>query len=132
MSVRARSWYRTNTYSYDAYPAQRLAAERELTVSLCLPARNEAPTIGRILAQLVPLRQEGVVDQIVVVDDSSDGTDVIARSFGVEVHDQEHLMPELGPVLGKGDAMWRALRVLRARCQPAARGRDFDLRRRLH
>jgi len=112
MSVRARSWYRTNTYSYDAYPAQRLAAERELTVSLCLPARNEAPTIGRILAQLVPLRQEGVVDQIVVVDDSSDGTDVIARSFGVEVHDQEHLMPELGPVLGKGDAMWRALRVL--------------------
>jgi glucosyl-3-phosphoglycerate synthase len=28
------------------------------------------------------------------------------------VHDQESLMPELGPVLGKGDAMWRALSVL--------------------
>jgi glucosyl-3-phosphoglycerate synthase len=111
-SVRARSWYRTNTYSHDDYPAQRLATERELTVSLCLPARNEALTIGHILAQLVPLCRAGVVDQIVVVDDSSDGTDEIARSFGVEVYDQEDLMPELGPVLGKGDAMWRALRVL--------------------
>jgi glucosyl-3-phosphoglycerate synthase len=53
-----------------------------------------------------------VVDQIVVVDHSSDETAAIARGFGVEVHNQEQLMPELGPVLGKGDAMWRALRVL--------------------
>jgi len=113
MSVRARSWYRSNTYAHDAYPARRLAAQRAHTVSLCLPARNEALTIGHILTQLVPLRHEGVVDQIVVVDDSSDGTDEIARSFAVEVYDQEDLMPELGPVLGKGDAMWRALQVLR-------------------
>ena len=28
------------------------------------------------------------------------------------MHDQEALTPELGPVLGKGDAMWRALHVL--------------------
>lgn len=60
----------------------------------------------------MPLQQDGVVDQIVVVDNSSDGTAEIARSLGVEVHDQEELMPELGPVLGKGDAMWRALPVL--------------------
>ena len=113
MSVRARSWYRGHTYAHDAYPARRLAAQRAHTVSLCLPARNEALTIGHILTQLVPLRREGVVDQIVVVDDSSDGTDEIARSFAVEVYDQEDLMPELGPVLGKGDAMWRALQVLR-------------------
>ncbi len=47
-----------------------------------------------------------------VVDHSSDGTARIARELGVEVHDQEELLPEFGPVLGKGDAMWRALRVL--------------------
>ena len=28
------------------------------------------------------------------------------------MHDQETLLPELGPVLGKGDAMWRALPLL--------------------
>jgi glucosyl-3-phosphoglycerate synthase len=112
MSLRARSWYRSNTFSHRSFSAQRLAAEREATVSICLPARDEASTIGAILERLMPLRELGVVDQIVVVDNSSDQTATIARGFGVEVHDQELLMPELGPVLGKGDAMWRALRVL--------------------
>ncbi len=48
-----------------------------------------------------------------VVDGSSDGTAEVARSCGAEVYDQRELIPEPGPVLGKGDAMWRALRVLR-------------------
>ena len=91
---------------------ERLAAERECSVSICLPARNEARTIGGILERLLPLREQGAVDQIVVVDHSSDGTAQIALDLGVEVHDQEELMPELGPVLGKGDAMWRSLGVL--------------------
>jgi glucosyl-3-phosphoglycerate synthase len=111
-SARARSWHRSNTFAHDAYPAARLAAERAATVSVCLPARDEARTIGAILAELVPLRALGVIDQIVVVDNSRDGTADIARAHGADVYDQEELLPELGPVLGKGDAMWRALRVL--------------------
>ena len=112
MSRRAEHWYRANTFHHRSFPPERVAAERETTVSICLPARDEAATIGPILTQLVPLREQGVVDQIVVVDHSTDGTSEIARALGVEVHDQERLAPELGPVLGKGDAMWRALRVL--------------------
>jgi glucosyl-3-phosphoglycerate synthase len=112
MSVRARSWHRSNTFAHEAFPAERLAAEREVSVSVCLPARNEARTIGAILERLMPLRDCGAVDQIVVVDHSTDETAEIARQFGVEVHDQEALLPELGPVLGKGDAMWRSLHVL--------------------
>jgi len=103
----------SRTFSHGSYPAARLAAEREETVSVCLPARDEERTIGPILEQLVPLRELGAVDQIVVVDHSTDATARIARRYGVEVHDQEALAPELGPVLGKGDAMWRALHVLR-------------------
>ncbi len=61
----------------------------------------------------MPLRQAGVIDQVVVVDDSTDGTAAIARRLGAEVHEQGQLLPELGPVLGKGDAMWRSLSVLR-------------------
>jgi len=110
--MRARTWERTHTFHHRSYPVERLAGARELSVSICLPARNEARTIGRILAQLVPLSERGAVDQIVVVDRSSDDTATIARGFGVEVYDQEQLAPELGPVLGKGDAMWRALPVL--------------------
>jgi glucosyl-3-phosphoglycerate synthase len=112
MTIRSRSWDRANTYVHSAFPPERLAAARESTVSVCLPARNEARTIGPILERLIPLRKAGVVDQIVVVDRSSDGTADIARRLGVEVHDQEDLMPEHGPVLGKGDAMWRALPAL--------------------
>jgi glucosyl-3-phosphoglycerate synthase len=81
-------------------------------VSVCLPARDEATTIGPILATLVPLIDAGVIDQLVVVDHSTDGTADIAAALGAEVHDQEALLPQLGPVLGKGDAMWRALHVL--------------------
>ncbi|MDQ6806182.1 MAG: hypothetical protein M3065_14760 [Actinomycetota bacterium] len=101
-----------STFDHRAFPAARIAAEREQTVSICLPARDEERTIGPILEQLVSLRELGAIDQIVVVDRSSDGTAQIARLVGVEVHDQEALAPELGPVLGKGDAMWRALHVL--------------------
>jgi glucosyl-3-phosphoglycerate synthase len=113
MTIRSRSWQRANTHMHREFPPERLAAQRESSVSVCLPARNEERTIGPILEHLLPLVELGVADQVVVVDHSSDGTAEIARRLGAEVHDQEQLMPELGPVLGKGDAMWRALRVLR-------------------
>ena len=111
-STRARAWYRCNTFSHEAFPPQRLQAERRQSVSICLPARNEARTIGAILGKLLPLRELGIVDQIAVVDHSDDDTAAIARTYGVEVHAQEMLAPEWGPALGKGDAMWRALDVL--------------------
>jgi glucosyl-3-phosphoglycerate synthase len=111
MSTRARAWQRTNTFDHAAFGVERLAAEREQSVSICLPARNEERTIGPILEQLVPLRTAGAVDQIVVVDSSTDATAEIARGYGVEVYDREGLLPELGPVLGKGDALWRSLHV---------------------
>jgi glucosyl-3-phosphoglycerate synthase len=100
------------TFHHAEFSAGMLAAHRERTVSVCLPARDEAATIGPILEVLMPLRERGVLDQVVVVDDSTDGTADIARRLGAEVHVQSQLVPELGKVQGKGDAMWRALSVL--------------------
>jgi glucosyl-3-phosphoglycerate synthase len=113
MSLRVHSWLQTNTHGHRAFSPARLAAERRATVSVCLPARNEARTIGPILSELMPLLELGVIDQLVVVDHSSDGTAKLAQAAGAEVYDQRLLAPEAGPVLGKGDAMWRALPVLR-------------------
>jgi glucosyl-3-phosphoglycerate synthase len=110
--TRARLWHRTNSFHHSEFDPARLIARRSATVSVCLPARDEASTVGPILEQLMPLRERGALDQVVVVDHSTDGTADIARSLGAEVRDQADLMPELGPVLGKGDAMWRALPVL--------------------
>jgi len=100
------------TLHHSAFDASRVAAERTATISVCLPARNEARTIGTILADLVPLLEAGVIDQLVVVDDSTDDTADIARAAGADVYDQSSLCAELGRVQGKGDAMWRALSVL--------------------
>ena len=93
-----------------AFPAERLAAERRESVTVCVPARDEAATIGAIVTELVALCSAGVVDQVLVADhDSSDGTGEIAARLGAEVVRTGTVRPELGPVLGKGDNLWRAL-----------------------
>lgn len=112
MPTSAQSWHVSHTFRHWDFELERLAGEREGSVSVCLPARNEERTIGAILERLEPLR-ERLIDEVVVVDASADRTAAIARSFGVLVYRQESLAPELGPALGKGDAMWRALQVLR-------------------
>jgi glucosyl-3-phosphoglycerate synthase len=62
---------------------------------------------------LVGLREAGAIDEVVVVDaGSADGTAALAREAGATVHQEADLLPSHGPVLGKGDAMWRALSVL--------------------
>jgi glucosyl-3-phosphoglycerate synthase len=113
MAIRAGAWYQTNTFSHRDFSPEALIDSRPGPVSVCLPARDEAGTIGQIIQTLLPLRDCGLIDQLAVVDDSSDDTADIARGLGAEVHDQSTLMPELGPLLGKGDAMWRSLSVLR-------------------
>ena len=99
------------------YPAERVASARRrrgLTVSVCLPAKECAATISHIVGQLAGLRSAGVVDEIVVVDaDSRDGTAALAARAGARVYQEAELLPQYGPVLGKGDAMWRALSILR-------------------
>jgi glucosyl-3-phosphoglycerate synthase len=100
------------TFHHREFPADRLAVEREETVSVVVPTRNCAETIGPIAATLAGLRARGVIDQALVVDaDSTDGTAAIAARAGLEVHSENRLLPEFGPAQGKGDAMWRALSV---------------------
>ena len=118
---------RATTFHHREFSPERLALGRERTVSVCLPARDEEETIGAILDSILPLLGAGVVDQVVVVDDSADATAEIARARGAEVHAQSELRPEFGPVQGKGDAMWRALEVLHGEvvCYVDADSRDF-------
>ena len=107
------AWLRERSFHHSQFPPERLAAERTSTVSVCVPAREEAATIGKIARDLVGLRERGVIDQVVVVDASSeDGTGRIAAEEGAEVHVQSELLASYGPCSGKGDAMWRALTVL--------------------
>ena len=104
------------SFHHSSYPATRIAterAERRLDVSVCLPARECATTVGEIVRVLLNLREVGVIDEVVVVDAAStDGTATMAKRAGAVVWQEAELMPSYGLVLGKGDAMWRALSVL--------------------
>jgi glucosyl-3-phosphoglycerate synthase len=105
-------WLAERSHHHSEFPAERLAAERRHAVSICLPTRETADTIGPNVETLVKLRDSGVVDQVLVIDaGSQDGTAEIAARAGAETHQEADLLPELGPVLGKGDAMWRSLTV---------------------
>jgi glucosyl-3-phosphoglycerate synthase len=112
VAERVARWERTRTFHHSRYPADRLAVEREATVSVVVPTRDCAATIGDIAATLARLRERGVVDQVLVVDaDSTDGTARIAAAAGAQVVSERELLPQFGPTQGKGDAMWRALSV---------------------
>jgi glucosyl-3-phosphoglycerate synthase len=85
-------------------------AERRESVTVLVPARDEAATIGPIVRDLVALRDERAIDQVLVADhDSTDGTGEIAAGLGAEVVRTAAVFPELGPVEGKGDNLWRGL-----------------------
>ncbi|HEV2786721.1 MAG TPA: glucosyl-3-phosphoglycerate synthase [Solirubrobacteraceae bacterium] len=116
------------TFHHAEFPADRLRAERDETISVCVPAREEAATIAVVVAPLIALLECGVVDQVLVLDDDSlDATGAIAARLGAEVVRPASLLPQFGPVMGKGDAMWRALSVLRGElvCFVDADSEDF-------
>jgi glucosyl-3-phosphoglycerate synthase len=92
------------TYHHAQFPA------RTAPVSVVVPTRECAGTIGLIASALGDLQRDGVIEQVLIVDaDSADGTAAVAAAAGADVVSENALLPEFGPVRGKGDAMWRAL-----------------------
>lgn len=78
-----------------------------LSVSVCIPARDEAATIAGVVVPVVEdlCRRTGLVDEVVVADDgSTDGTGTVAAAVGARV------VRRAGPP-GKGAAMADAARV---------------------
>ena len=90
----------------------RLKQERGLTVSVCLPARDEEATVGQIVAMVRRTLVEAVplVDEVVVMDDGSlDSTAEVAAWEGARVVAVDDILPETGAGSGKGNAMWKSL-----------------------
>ncbi|MBA2442445.1 MAG: glucosyl-3-phosphoglycerate synthase [Rubrobacter sp.] len=117
----AAEWFRHRSYEHGQFSDLGALARRKrelgLTVSLVLPGRDVAGTIGGILDEVHGVNERSgprspLVDQIVTVDaDSSDGTAEVAARHGSEVYSENELMSRYGGAHGKGDAMWRSLSV---------------------
>lgn len=100
------------SYQHAQFPLELLLEHKRESLSVVLPAREVADTVGSIVERILEL--DGLVDQLLVVDaDSEDGSGEIAARAGAEVRSQAGLLPQLGPVLGKGDALYRSLAAVR-------------------
>ncbi len=95
----------------DLDAADLLHHKGDHTISVCLPARDEAATVGTIVETIRTelIETVALVDEIIVVDDhSTDETAAVARAAGADVVDARHTLPEAtGP--GKGQALWKSL-----------------------
>ena len=81
-------------------------ADTGLSLSVCIPARDEELTVGGVVANIRRdlIERHTLVDEIVVVDDwSRDGTGDVAAAAGARV-------VETDEPLGKGYALWTSLR----------------------
>ncbi|MFT4286969.1 glucosyl-3-phosphoglycerate synthase [Nocardioides sp.] len=103
------------THHWDEWTLDSLVARKgATTVSLVVPARNEAATVGDIVTRLRTALVDTValVDEIVVIDsDSTDATARVAADAGAAVFAAASIRPDLGSHPGKGEAMWKSLFV---------------------
>jgi len=112
-------WFGKRTFHYQQFEPARLRAAKErlgLTVSVCLPTRDEAATVGTIVKALRKslLERSRLIDEIVVMDAGSvDDTATIALAEGARVFREQDVLPEVGPGSGKGEALWKSLHACR-------------------
>jgi len=108
-------WFQRRTSSVDDWPvSDLLAAKRDTTVSVVLPALDEEATVGDIVATIRRdlVERHPLVDELVVVDSgSTDRTFDVATAAGATVVRRDDVLPRIPTVRGKGEVLWRALHV---------------------
>lgn len=108
-----RSWLSRRTSRTEDWELERMVEQKAgRRVSLVLPARDEAATIGRIVAVVreALVDRTGLLDEVLVVDSrSQDATAEVAAAAGATVVGQDSVMSDLAPAHGKGEALWKGL-----------------------
>ncbi|WP_019816618.1 glucosyl-3-phosphoglycerate synthase [Saccharomonospora saliphila] len=103
-------WFARRTWQSPSWTVDELVrAKNGRTVSVVLPALNEADTVGAVVSSVLPLRDR-LVDELVVVDSgSTDDTVRVAAEAGARVVHREDVLTDWAPVPGKGEVLWRSL-----------------------
>ena len=119
VTVVVDTWFAENTYhSREFADLERLLALKEsqgVTISLGLPALNEADTVGNVIQVVKSALMDDIplLDEIVLIDSSSiDYTREIATDLGIPVYIHQEILPQYGAYHGKGEALWKSLYVL--------------------
>ena len=120
VAVLVDEWFAENTFqSREFADLERLIALKEaqgVTISLGLPALNEAETVGNVIQTIKSALMEDLqlLDEIVLIDSGSiDYTREIASDLGIPVYIHQEILPRHGFYEGKGEALWKSLSVLK-------------------
>jgi glucosyl-3-phosphoglycerate synthase len=110
MHADARTWFAERTWQSPSWTLDDLLrAKVSRTVSVVLPALNEEATVADVIASVRPYLGN-LVDELVVVDSgSTDRTVEVSLAAGARVVRRNEVLPELEPVPGKGEVLWRSL-----------------------
>lgn len=84
--------------------------QKETSISVVIPALNEAATIGTIVSRIFQGLNESypIIDEVVVMDGfSEDGTVVEACKAGAKVYNVDSVIPQVR-AKGKGVALWKS------------------------
>ena len=118
ISVLVDKWFAENTFHANEFANLKelmlLKEKQGVTISLALPALNEEKTVGKVITTIKTKLMEEVpiIDEIVLMDsNSTDRTREIARELGVPVYIHQHLLTDMDPRPGKGEALWKSLLV---------------------
>jgi glucosyl-3-phosphoglycerate synthase len=116
MDGAAQRWFDSRTFDAAQFQAADLVGAKQRsgqTVSVVIPARNEAATVAAVVSQIrQALLVSGLVDELVVLDsDSTDDTAAIARAAGATVFAARDIDTGTPLSPGKGEALWKSLFV---------------------
>ncbi|MGW9264575.1 glucosyl-3-phosphoglycerate synthase [Gordonia terrae] len=105
-------WSSTHTWEQPDWTIDELVEAKDgRTISVVLPALNEEETVADVIATIMPL-YGSLVDEVIVLDSgSTDATAERALAAGAQVVTREEAVPELDPVKGKGEVLWRSIAV---------------------
>jgi glucosyl-3-phosphoglycerate synthase len=114
--LRVERWFgESNFHHREFHDLDRLVHLKQaagLTLSLVIPALNEAETIGAIVrrAREELMERHPLVDELLVMDsDSTDDTREIAAAEGARVAVHSQVLAQHGSYRGKGEALWKSL-----------------------
>jgi nucleotide-binding universal stress UspA family protein/glycosyltransferase involved in cell wall biosynthesis len=120
LSQRVDQWFAENTFHRqefeDIAKLVELKNKQGVSISLGLPALNEAETVGNIIdiVKKKLLDEVPLLDEIVLIDSgSTDDTVNIAEDMGIPVYAHQEILPNHGSYRGKGEALWKSLHVLK-------------------
>ena len=110
MRADVERWFARRTFAASSFTVDQLiAAKGDTRISVVIPALDEQDTVAAVVRSCqVP----GLVDEVIVMDaGSSDATAQEAVAAGARVVLEQEVLPRLGRVRGKGEALWKSLFV---------------------